>query len=64
MKSLFVSVGSYLRQQGFYVAGNAAVAGDATGAETQLWWSDLASAFDGFTQEYFEQHGLRRQSRL
>ena len=58
VKSLFVSVGSYLRQQGFYVAGNAAVSGDTTGAETQLWWSDLASSFDGYTQEYFEQHGL------
>ena len=35
VKSLFVSVGSYLRQQGFYLAGNAAVSGDATGAQTQ-----------------------------
>ena len=58
VKSLFVSVGSYLRQQGFYLAANAAVAGDATGEQTQLWWSDLASAFDGSTQEYFEQHGF------
>ena len=57
-RSLFASVGSYLRQQGFYLAANAAVAGDATGEETQLWWSDLASAFDGYTQEYFEQHGF------
>ena len=58
VKSLFVSVGSYLRQQGFYVAGNAAVSGDTTGAQTQAWWSDLASVFDGYTQEYFEQHGF------
>ena len=58
VKSLFTSVGSYLRQQGFYLAGNAAVSGDTTGAQTQLWWSDLASAFDGYTQEYFEQHGF------
>jgi hypothetical protein len=57
-KSLFTSVGSHLRQQGFYVAGNAAVAADATSVATQAWWTDLASAFDGFTQEYFEQHAF------
>src|SRR5262249_23082709 len=34
-----------------------AVANDATGAATQSWWTDLAGSFDGFTQEYFEQHG-------
>jgi hypothetical protein len=58
VKSLFVSVGSYLRQQAFYVAGNAAVAADTTGAQTQASWSDLAGAFNGYTQEYFEQHGF------
>jgi hypothetical protein len=27
-------------------------------AETQAWWTDLASAFNGYTQEYFEQHAF------
>jgi hypothetical protein len=56
-RSLLDYVGPYLRQRGFYLAGNAAVANDVSGSETRAWWADLADDFDGYTQEYFEQHG-------